>query len=148
MPETRFLYVTYIRAPAQKVWDALTDPEQNRKFWGGYHQETAWEQGADYNIVGPDGRPWDSGKVVAIDPPKRLSVTWLHLRDQTMRAEGESVATFELETSPTGITKLTVTHTIGVANSKLIAAVSTGWPMICASLKSLLETGVALGDAR
>jgi uncharacterized protein YndB with AHSA1/START domain len=145
MAESRFLYVTYIRAPAQTIWDALTDPVQNRKFWGGYHQETSWAAGADYSIVGPDGQPWDTGKVVAIDPPKRLSVTWLHLRDQALRAEGESTATFELETAPTGITKLTVTHTIGVANSKFIAAVSTGWPMICASLKSLMETGEALG---
>ncbi len=42
------------------------------------------------------------------------------------------------------VTKLTVTHQIGVANSKLIAAVSNGWPSILASLKSLIETGRAL----
>jgi uncharacterized protein YndB with AHSA1/START domain len=145
MAESRFLYVTYIRAPAQKIWDALTDPAQNRKFWGGYHQESSWAQGADYRIVGPDGQPWDAGKVVAIDPPKRLAVTWLHLRDEKLRAEGESTATFELESSPNGLTKLTVTHVIGVANSKFISQVSTGWPMICSSLKSLMETGEALG---
>ena len=28
MAESRFLYISYIRAPAQKVWDALTDPAQ------------------------------------------------------------------------------------------------------------------------
>ncbi|HVN01394.1 MAG TPA: SRPBCC family protein [Caulobacteraceae bacterium] len=144
MAESRFLYVTYIRAPAQRIWDALTDPEQNRKFWSGYHQETTWEPGADYSIVGPDGHPWDTGKVVDIDPPRRLSVTWLHLRDRKLWAEGESTATFELEPVNDGVTKLTVTHTIGVANSKFIAQVSNGWPMICASLKSLLETGQAL----
>ena len=32
MAESRFVYVTYIRAPAEKVWEALTDPELNRKF--------------------------------------------------------------------------------------------------------------------
>lgn len=37
--------------------------------------------------------------------------------------------------------KLTLTHEIDVDGSKLIEAVSGGWPMILASLKSLLETG-------
>jgi len=40
---------------------------------------------------------------------------------------------------------LTLTHAIEVSPSKLIEAVSTGWPSILSSLKSLLETGKALG---
>jgi len=40
--------------------------------------------------------------------------------------------------------KLTVTHEAPVANSKLIAAVSGGWPLILSGLKSLLETGEKL----
>jgi hypothetical protein len=35
-----------------------------------------------------------------------------------------------------------------VANSKLIEGVSGGWPVILASLKSLLETGEALEETR
>jgi uncharacterized protein YndB with AHSA1/START domain len=144
MAESRFLYVTYIRAPAQKVWDALTDPEVNRKFWGGYHQQSSWKVGDDYGIQGPDGRVWDTGKVLAFEPPKHLSVSWLHLMDEAMKAEGVSTAIFDLEPQENRSTKLTVTHSIGIANSKLVGAVSTGWPMILSSLKSLLETGTAL----
>ena len=45
--------------------------------------------------------------------------------------------------------KLTVTHEIGPARqSKLIEAVSGGWPLILASLKSLLETGESLAATR
>jgi hypothetical protein len=40
--------------------------------------------------------------------------------------------------------KLTVTHEIDKPESKFIASVSNGWPMILSSLKSLLETGEAL----
>jgi uncharacterized protein YndB with AHSA1/START domain len=143
MAESRFVYVTYIRAPAQKVWDHLTDPEQNKLFWSGYHQQSSWRVGEDYKIVDAAGKAWDTGKVLAFDPPKRLSVTWLHLSDAEMTAEGESTATFELE-SLGETTRLTVTHSIGVQPSKLIEAVSTGWPMILSSLKSLVETGKAL----
>ena len=144
MPESRFVYVTYIRAPAQKVWEHLTSPELNKLFWGGSHQESSWKPGDDYRIEGPDGGVWDEGKVLAADPPRRLQVSWLHLKDEAMKAEGPSTATFELEEAPGGATKLTLVHEIGIENSKLIAAVSGGWPSILSSLKSLLETGKAL----
>lgn len=144
MAESRFVYVTYIRATPQAIWDELTNPERNKLFWSGYHQQTSWKVGDDYEIVGPDGRAWDTGKVLACDPPKRIEVTWLHEHDAAMRAEGESTCTFELEPATDTVTKLTLTHTIGRANSKLIGAVSNGWPSILASLKSLIETGRAL----
>jgi len=147
MAESRFVYVTYIRAPAERIWHALTDPALNRKFWGGYHQRSSWAVGDDYAIQGPEGDAWDTGKVLESDPPRRLSVSWLHLKDAAMKAEGVSTASFDLEAMPDGVTKLTLTHTIGAAPSKFIEAVSGGWPMILSSLKSLLETGVAIGDA-
>jgi uncharacterized protein YndB with AHSA1/START domain len=143
--ESRFLYITYIRAPAQKVWDALTDPAQNKVFWSGYHQESSWQVGADFAIVGPEGKAWDTGKVLAFDPPRHFQVTWLHQHDAAMKAEGESTCSFDLDALTPEMTKLTVTHVMPVAESKLIGAVSTGWPMIMSSLKSLLETGKALG---
>jgi hypothetical protein len=40
--------------------------------------------------------------------------------------------------------KLTLTHEIAIPGSKVIAAVSNGWPAVLASLKSLLETGEPL----
>jgi len=144
MAESRFVYVTYIRATPQQVWDELTNPQRNKLFWSGYHQETSWKVGDDYEIVGPDGRAWDTGKVLACDPPTRIEVTWLHQNDEAMRAEGESTCTFELEAASPEVTKLTLTHSIGRAASKLIGAVSNGWPSILASLKSLIETGRAL----
>jgi len=51
---------------------------------------------------------------------------------------------FELEPVSAEVTRLTVTHAIGRADSKLIGAVSNGWPSILSSLKSLIETGRAL----
>ena len=51
--------------------------------------------------------------------------------------------TYELEQHGDSV-KLTVTHEIDKPDSKLIEAVSNGWPLILASLKSLLETGESL----
>ena len=145
MAESRFLYISYIRAPAQKVFAALTDPAQNKLFWSGYHQESSWQEGADFAIVGPEGNAWDTGKVLEFDPPRHFAVTWHHQHDAAMKAEGESTCSFDVEALSDTLTKLTVTHTMPLAESKLIGAVSTGWPMIMSSLKSLLETGKPLG---
>jgi hypothetical protein len=50
-----------------------------------------------------------------------------------------------IEIEPAGeVVKLTITHEIDRSSSKLIGAVSIGWPKILASLKTLLETGTAL----
>ena len=48
--------------------------------------------------------------------------------------------TCELEQQGDSV-KLTILHEIDRPGSKLIDAVSGGWPLILASLKSLLETG-------
>jgi uncharacterized protein YndB with AHSA1/START domain len=90
----------------------------------------------------PDGRVGDAGEVVEIDPPRRLVLRWRN-EFTDLRDEGYSICAFELE--PAGETvKLTVVHLIDQSPSKFIEAVSSGWPAILSSLKSLLETGEAL----
>ena len=55
--------------------------------------------------------------------------------------------TCELE--PTGASvKLTIIHEMEKSGSRFIEIVSIGWPLILASLKSLLETGESLVEAR
>jgi hypothetical protein len=44
--------------------------------------------------------------------------------------------------------KLTILHEIERPDSKLIDAVSGGWPMIISNLKSLLESGQVLMAAK
>lgn len=52
----------------------------------------------------------------------------------------------DLEPSGSAV-KLTITHSIEREPSKLIGAVSGGWPMILSNLKSLIENGtIALQD--
>jgi hypothetical protein len=53
-----------------------------------------------------------------------------------------------MELEPIGpAVKLSITHSIEREPSKLIVAVSGGWPKIISNLKSLLETGsIALRD--
>jgi uncharacterized protein YndB with AHSA1/START domain len=143
MPESQFVYVTYIRTTPEKLWRALTEPEFTRKFWVGTTQECDWKPGSSWRIVTPDGRIVDSGEVLEIEPHRRLVLKWQHHLFPEMAADGESRLTYTLEKIGDSV-KLTVAHEIDKSESKLIKGVSTGWPHILSSLKSLLETGEPL----
>jgi uncharacterized protein YndB with AHSA1/START domain len=146
MAHSSFIYVTYIRAPQQKVWDALTQPEFQKQYWFGVHQESAWKAGAPWKMVFSDGRVADAGEVLEIDAPRRLVLKWQNQFRPELKEEGYLRCVYELE--QTGeIVKLTIAHTIERENAKLIEAVSGGWPMILSSLKSMLETGEPLPRA-
>lgn len=94
-------------------------------------------------MLAPDGRLADGGTVKEIDHPKKLVLAWQHELIPELRAEGLTIATFEL-TQIGDCVKLTVTHSIDHENSKLIAGFADGWPPLLSSLKSLLETGEPL----
>ncbi len=144
---SRFLYITYIRTTPEKLWAALIEPEFTRQYWAGTHQESGWKVGSDWKIMIPDGRVGDSGTILEFDPPRRLKMTWRNEFIPEMKAEGHSTCTYELELAGSAV-KLTLTHEIDTPDSKLIGAVSEGWPHILASLKSLLETGESLIESR
>jgi uncharacterized protein YndB with AHSA1/START domain len=95
----------------------------------------------------PDGRVGDSGEVLEIDRPRRLVLSWRNEFVPELHAEGYSQLTYELEPQSHRV-KLTVIHEMDRPDSKLIEATSGGWPMILASLKSLLETGESLEETR
>jgi uncharacterized protein YndB with AHSA1/START domain len=147
MADSRFVYVTYIRTTPEKLWRALIEPEFTRQFWAGTWQECAWKVGASWRLLIPDGRVADSGEVLEIDPPRRLVLSWRNEFKPEMRADGYSRMTYTLE--PQGeVVKLTVLHEIDKPDSKLIQAVSNGWPHLLSSLKSLLETGASFEATR
>jgi uncharacterized protein YndB with AHSA1/START domain len=143
MTRSTFVYVSYIRTTPEKLWSALTDGEFMKKYWFGTHCESEWTAGSPWKMVYPDGSVTDAGNIVEADPPHRLVIRWQNQIKPELKAEGESTCTMELEPSGSAV-KLSITHTIEREPSKLIAAVSGGWPKVISNLKSLLETGSAV----
>jgi uncharacterized protein YndB with AHSA1/START domain len=147
MEKSTFVYVTYIRTTPEKLWQALTQPEFTRQFFMGTVQESEWKVGAAWKIVAADGKVMDSGEIVEIDRPRRLVLKWRNEFKPELKAEGYSRMTYELEPQEEMV-KLSVLHEMDKGQSKLIQAVSNGWPIILSSLKSLLETGESLKETR
>jgi uncharacterized protein YndB with AHSA1/START domain len=138
-----FVYVIYIRCTPERLWTALTDSEFMPQYWLGVHAESQWTAGSSWRLVFADGRIADSGEIIAADPPKRLVIKWRNEFRPEIKAEGYGRCTMLLEPVD-GAVKLTITHEIEMSGSKLIEAVSGGWPRILSNLKSLLETGEAI----
>ncbi|HEY2675977.1 MAG TPA: SRPBCC family protein [Steroidobacteraceae bacterium] len=151
MSKSTFVYVTYIRTSAERLWSALTTPEFTRQYWLGAHCESDWKPGSPWKLVFEDGRLADAGKIVEAHPPQRLVIKWRNEWSEELKAEGDSLCTFEIEAVPNAspqAVKLSVTHSIERPESKLIQAVSGGWPRILSNLKSLLETGETILAAK
>ena len=145
---SNFVYVTYIRTTPEELWAALTTPEFMKKYWFGTNLETDWKVGSSWKLVLPDGQVSDAGEIVEFDRPRRIVLKWKHERQPELSAEGYARCSMELEPQD-GAVRLTISHTIERADSKLIEAVSGGWPRILSNLKSLLETGqVVLREKR
>ena len=147
MARDRFLYVTYIRTTAAKLWDALIKPDISRLYYFDGRFESSWKKGSLWRITTPDGRLVNSGEVLEITSPTLLALSWRNHLKPNLNAEGVSRATFDLD--PHGsLIKVTLTHEIDRAESELIKDVSGGWPIILASLKTLLETGESFAETR
>ncbi len=146
MARSTFVYVTYIRTTPQRLWAALTtDTEFMKRYWFGVHCESGWTAGSPWKMLSGEGNILDSGEILESEPPQRLVIRWQHQKTPELKAEGDSRCTMQLEPSGPAV-KLTITHSIEREPSKLISAVSGGWPKILSNLKSLLETGATAMD--
>ncbi len=145
MPEekTSFVYVTYIAASPQKVFEAITRPELARRYWG-HENVSEWMPGSKWEHVRTnDERTVELvGEVVEITPPSRLVMTWANA-SQADDPSAYSRVTFEI-VEYDEMVRLTVSHDDLIAGSGMANGVSKGWPTVLSSLKSFLETGRGL----
>jgi len=141
MSKPAFVYTTYIETTPEKLWHALTDGDFTERFWFGHRLTSDWKIGSSYRFTHPQ-KASPSGKVLISQPPNKLSYTWDGCSEE-VRHEGSSRVTFDIE--PLGkVVKLTVVHDNLVEGGETFRGISVGWPMVIASLKSLLETGQPL----
>jgi uncharacterized protein YndB with AHSA1/START domain len=138
----QFVYVTYIAASPQRVWEALTKPDVSEKYWFGYRVTADGKAGDRMTALNPAGRPAHDDPIIESDPPRKLVYGWKPLY-KDMPDEPASRVTFLLEPFK-GQTRLTVTHDEFDEGSRIFGMISKGWPAVLSSLKSFLETGKGL----
>ena len=136
------VYVTYIAASQQKIWNAIVNPEFTHKYWT-YDNISDWKVGSKWEHREKEtGKLGIVGKVVEFDPPRRLVLTWADPKEAADPAANSRV-TFQLEPMDEMV-KLTVTHDQLLPGSGMERGITEGWPRVLSSLKSFLETGKPL----
>jgi uncharacterized protein YndB with AHSA1/START domain len=164
---TTQVYRVYIRATADRIWQAITDPEWNGRYGYGSPAEYDLRPGGAYRSFATEEMKQASaqmgfpappdvivdGEVLESEPPHRLVQTWRMNMDPTCQAEGFTRLTYEIEgPGPDGVCRLTVTHDVtGAPNVGVMirgaeefgGAGGGGWDWILSDLKTLLETGTS-----
>jgi uncharacterized protein YndB with AHSA1/START domain len=91
MTNTEFVYTTFIKSTTQKVWNAITNAEFTKQYWG-CELISDWTEGAKWHSVrNADGQTNMIGEVIESSPPNRLSYTW-HLPDANEESDKSKIS--------------------------------------------------------
>jgi uncharacterized protein YndB with AHSA1/START domain len=136
------LYEIYIKTTPERLWQAITEPDQRSKYNFGLRVHSAWTGGSHYEATSPMAPGvLCEGENLEVDPPRRLVQTFTARWSEAVEREGASRVTWEIE--PVGDScRLLVTHDElrEGANDELFG----GWPMILSGLKTWIESGELL----
>jgi uncharacterized protein YndB with AHSA1/START domain len=131
-----------IRAPAERVFEALTDPQQRVQWWGAEgkfqatHMESDLRPGGVWLMrgTGNGGKPFTvRGEYRSIERPRLLEFTWLP--DWEDDAPPTRIR-FDLEEKD-GATTVRLTHS-GFASERSREGYQ-GWPWLLALLRTHVE---------
>jgi DNA-binding transcriptional ArsR family regulator/uncharacterized protein YndB with AHSA1/START domain len=132
-----FVLETYIRTTPKALWDAIVNPEMTRQYYYGGRVQADLRIGGSFHYLDPQGEMNLDGEIIEIVPEKKLVTTF-----RALWAPKGKPTRVMYEIEQLGETcKLTLTHYDYEAAQ---AGVESGWPMIIAGLKTLLETGAPL----
>ncbi|UCH09115.1 MAG: SRPBCC domain-containing protein [Fidelibacterota bacterium] len=141
-PKPRQMYALYLKTTTQRLWEALTQPEETRQYFFGTEVISEFKNGSlieYYSTKEGGGKQLAaSGQILDIVPLKRLEMTFAfpYYNDQPSRVA------FEIEDLGE-VVKLTLIHDFEEESQTYQDALE-GWPVILSGLKTVLETGQPL----
>lgn len=141
------VYVTYIAASPEAVWQALTNPAFSRQYFFGFAVSVEPEAGGTFRLLYPDGRVHVSGTVMDWSPPRRFACTWIVGGMPGFAELPECVVAYDIDPAGDAV-RLTMTesHSWDIPDS-ILSGGRQGWPAILSNLKSVLETGKPMAIA-
>ena len=149
LQDNRIVQEIVIKAPAERIFAALTRPEELLKWWaveGKFkvvNAECNLQPGGKWLMRvagwGPEERPAATvyGEYRTVDPPHLLTYTWIRENE----AYPETLVRWDLEESD-GYTTVRVTHSGLITES--LRSRNAGWPLIATLLKGYFENPTEL----
>jgi uncharacterized protein YndB with AHSA1/START domain len=133
---------TEIAASPSRVWTALTEPEQIKKYMFGSEVETDWRPGSPIVWKGEyEGKQYeDKGEIVEIEPERRLKVTHFSpLSGQEDVPENYHTLLYELEEHD-GKTRLSLSQDNNPSEEAAEHS-RANWEQMLSGLKQVVESG-------
>jgi uncharacterized protein YndB with AHSA1/START domain len=132
---------TLINAPVSKVWHAITDPAEIKKYFFGTDVHTDWQKGSTISYTGEyKGKAYEEkGKIVDIIPEKLLHTTNLSTASgKEDIPENYANVIYELK-SENGKTIFTISQNkIEIEDQQ--KHMDENWTTVTNSLKKLVES--------
>jgi uncharacterized protein YndB with AHSA1/START domain len=129
-------YQAFIRTTPDRLWEAITNPEQTKQYFYGLKVVSDWKPGSSLKHLLPDGTAQIEGKVTEIEPKRKL----VHTFATAGVSDAPSRVAWEIQ--PMGaVTLLTLTHDDFDGETQTYTSVARGWNPVVSGLKTLLETG-------
>lgn len=142
----QLVYQIIIKAPQERVWEAITTPEFTSRYYYGNTLKTDLTVGSPFTYLMPDGSPIVEGEVVTSEPPHRLVHSY-HSLWPPLDQDAPTRVTWELEPLSGSVTKVTVLHEEFQGETATYQGLqSGGWTWILSNMKTLLETGEPLPE--
>jgi uncharacterized protein YndB with AHSA1/START domain len=129
-----------VDADAERVWRALTDPDQVAQYFLGSKVKSSWEEGSPITWSGEwEGKPYeDKGEVKVADEPHRLVVTHFSpLSGQPDKPENYHTLSYALSESD-GHTKVVFTQDNN-PDEDAAKHSQENWDMMLQGLKKVVE---------
>jgi uncharacterized protein YndB with AHSA1/START domain len=138
-----------IRAPAERVFQALTTPSELLSWWGDPKICTSTDWELDARVGGrwrsrwrwaESGQEFDIwGEVLAIDPPRLLVYSW---RDERYPDVATTTVRYDVVPTARGC-RVTVTHTGFAGETPDYDDYRGGWSGVLAGLRTATERALA-----
>jgi uncharacterized protein YndB with AHSA1/START domain len=129
-----------INAPRSKVWMALIDPEQVKKYFFGTVLKSDWKVGSAITFSGEwEGKPYlDKGTILQIEKEKILKYNyWSSFSGTEDKPENYAVSIYSLEEKAEQTTLFISQDSI--KTKEALDHSEQNWQVIMTSLKDLLE---------
>jgi uncharacterized protein YndB with AHSA1/START domain len=142
------VYSVYIKAPADRIWRAITDGDETVRYYYGTRVSSTWEVGAPISYAYPDGRVAADGSVLEIEPGRSVTMTFHPRWDPELEADGPVTMIWAIEPgeSDGDPCRLVVTSKL-TRGSKVESEFTGGVVYIVSGLKTVVETGGSMAAA-
>ena len=132
---------TDIDAPANRVWEALTDPDEIAKYMFGSRVDTDWQPGSSITWKGEyEGKPFeDKGEILEVVRDRRLKMThYSPLSGEEDVPENYHTLTYELE-SAGPVTRVALSQDNN-PTAEAAEHSKANWEKMLSGLKEVVET--------